>query len=230
MRLIHGTFIISLLLFCCPWTALATEMSSAPINVETQRFRWKNTTIRVAVSTSLMKPNSNIKTDSLVDEAIRRSLDAWQSVADIEFQRDDSDLQSVSPSGNGDGVSLITIAQTPENLMFFLKDAESASAKTRIFYNTKGFITEADIVLNPYQQFSTDGTFGTYDLESTLTHEIGHLLGLRHSNVLGATMLDNFGKIGVFGIPNFSPRSLSESDISTIRELYGPNTEAECCS
>ena len=166
-----------------------------------------------------------------VDGAVHRSLDAWQNVADIEFQIENSDLQSVSPSGTGDSVSLITIAQTPENLLFFSKDADSASAKTRIFYNAKGFITEADIVLNPFQQFSTDGTFGTYDLESTLTHEIGHLLGLHHSGVLGATMLDSFGKNGVFGIRETSPRTLAESDIASIREIYGPNHEnVDCCS
>ena len=213
----------------CTWTVVATEGPvAAPVNVDTQRFRWKNNTIRVAVSSSLTRENSNIKTDSDVMGAIQRSLNSWQDVADIEFKVDQSDRQSVSPSGfAGDGVSLITIAQTPENLIFFSKDADSASAKTRIFYNIKGFITEADIVLkNAYGQFSTDGTFGTYDLESALTHEIGHLLGLRHSGVLGA-MLDNFGKIGVFGIRDYSPRSLSASDVAAIRELYGPKADDE---
>lgn len=233
MKAFRGSFLSSLLLICFTAAVFGNGLAAAPSSVETQQFRWKSGTIRIAISTSLLKQNSNIKIDSDVVGAVRRSLDAWRNVADIEFQIDALENQSVSPSGNaGDGVSLITIAQTPENILFFLKDSDSASAKTRIFFNRrKGLITEADVVLNPFQQFSTDGTFGTYDLESTLTHEIGHLLGLRHSNVLGATMLDNFGKNGVFAISDFSPRTLSESDIASIRELYSasPDTD-DCCA
>ena len=50
----------------------------------------------------------------------------------------------------GDGVSLITVAQTPENVLLFSKDPENAAATTRIFYNKRGMVTEADIVLNPF--------------------------------------------------------------------------------
>jgi|ERR1035437_4969844 hypothetical protein len=205
----------------------------APLRQEPQRIRWKDRTVKIAVSTSLLRPNANIKFDSDVMGAVQRSLKAWQEVADLQFDISwGSDRQSVSPAGPaGDGISLITIAASPENVLFFAKDAQTSSAKTRGFYNAKSFITEADIVLNPFQQFSTDGTFGTYDLQATLTHEIGHLLGLHHSAVLGATMADNIPRNGTFGLPDFSARSLSDSDISAIRDLYGPNEGVhDCCA
>jgi hypothetical protein len=213
-------------------TNVATALVIAPqAKPEFQHLKWKNKTIKIAVSNSLTRFSSNIKSDSDVLGAIRRSLQAWSNVADVDLQFEISDRQSVSPSGPaGDGVSLITIAQTAENILFFSKDADSASAKTRIFFNRKGVITEADIVLNPYEQFSTDGTYGTFDLESTLTHEIGHLLGLHHSAVLGATMAESFAKNGTMGLTDFGPRTLAESDIAAIRELYGARAaNAENC-
>ncbi len=211
-------------------SAFASVPAAVSAKGEQQRFRWKDRTIKIAVSTSLSESSSNIKTNSDVIGAVRRSIAAWQAVADIELHLGTSERQSVSAAGPaGDRVSLITIAQTPENVLLFSKNPQSESAKTRVFYNRIGFITEADIVLNPFQQFSTDGTFGTFDLESTITHELGHLLGLRHSAVLGSTMSDRTARNGSFGAADFGTRLLSESDISAVRDIYGPAPDDETC-
>jgi hypothetical protein len=194
-------------------------------------LKWKGGPIRIAVSTSLLRESSNIKRESDVIGAIRRSIETWAGAANIEFQLTSSDKQSASPAGiAGDGISLITIAQTSENVLLFARDPENAAATTRVFYGRRGAISEADIVLNPYQQFSTDGTMGTFDLESTLTHEIGHLLGLPHSSVLGSTMNANYGRNGVFGLQNFSSRTLSADDVAAARAIYGMRgASEECC-
>jgi hypothetical protein len=222
--------ILASLLLAAVSSVFSSSTSVAPDEAVTS-LRWKSGLIRIAISTSLLHESSNIKRDSDVAGAIKRSIEAWSSVANIEFQQTNSDRQSASPSGAaGDAVSLITIAQTPENVLLFTKDPENAAATTRVFYNKRGAITEADIVLNPYQQFSTDGTLGTFDLQSTLTHEIGHLLGLPHSLVLGSTMHASYGKNGVFGLQNFSSRTLSATDIAAVRAIYGARgSDTECC-
>jgi len=53
-----------------------------------------------------------------------------------------------------------------------------------------GQIIEADIMFNPQTTYSTNETTpeGAFDLASIATHEVGHLLGLDHSNILSSTM------------------------------------------
>lgn len=195
-------------------------------------LRWRTANaIPISVSSSLLAESPNIKSGSDLKGVLQRSLETWERAAGIRFRTTDSERQNVSPAGqSGDGVSLITIAQTPDNTLLFAKDPERAAATTRIFYNGRGVITEADIVLNPYQQFSTDGTPGTFDLESTLTHEIGHLLGLDHSLLLSSTMHLSHGRNGTLGLQHFAARTLSAEDIAAVRAIYGPPAEdLECC-
>lgn len=195
-------------------------------------YRWRKGAVLISISSSITSNAANIAAGADASAAIDRSVAAWQQVAAVTIRRVATTEENVSPPGvQGDGISLITIAATPENLALFPKGLDDATARTRVFYDGRGSITEADVVLNPYLQFSTDGTFGTFDLESTITHELGHVLGLGHSPVLGATMNASQGRNGTFNLPAFSARTLAADDIAAIRSLYGPAENGdECCA
>lgn len=220
-----GQVLIIVLLQVLPAVSMAFDPFALPGSVP-QTLRWRSSVVRIALSTSLSEANSSIKADSDVISAVRRSILAWGAETGLDIRLEPTDRQSVSPTGvTGDGVSVITIAQTPENVQLFARDPFSESAITRVFYDRRGTISEADIVLNPFQQFSTDGTYGTFDLETTITHEVGHLLGLRHSAVSGSVMAE---RIPRNGDDYAGPRTPSAVDLAGLRELYSFESET-CC-
>jgi hypothetical protein len=189
-------------------------------------IRWKSGKIRVALSESLKLRSANGALDLSFINAIKNSLRTWEAAGNIEFVETWSSEVSGSRSGKpGDGINLITIAPTSENLSLFEENPFETSSRTKVYFNSKGFISEADIILNPLVQFSTNGTFGTIDLESTVTHEIGHLLGLEHSFVLGSTMYSHQARNTSTINSNYFSRSLSSDDLFALRSLYGANSQ-----
>jgi len=201
--------------------ALGTIRASgvvSPDNQSTAGRRWLRKPIIISFSPSLASPPANIKPDSDVLGALRRAMQSWANAADVQFLETSTSTETISPPHDGDGVNVITLS--PANAAVFR--SSDSPGQTRVFYDSGGTITEADIALNPNAQFSTDGTLGTFDLESAFAHELGHLLGLEHSAIIGATMQPRQAKNGVYGLPATTQRSLSADDQAHARSLYGP--------
>src|ERR1700712_2361531 len=88
-----------LLLQCCFCLfVMGNVAAAAGAPTDLQRLHWKGRTIKIAVSSSLTRPNVNIKLDSDVLGALNRSLQTWSAAADIDLQTEFSDRQSVSPA------------------------------------------------------------------------------------------------------------------------------------
>lgn len=220
--------LLTTLLVVAPVFPSANELD--PVGPERQ-MKWATKTIQVSISSSLTSNAAGIKPGSDVSGAIKRALDSWAVAANVNLIAVSSNQQSISPVNAGDAVSLITIAPTPENLAAF--NEGNNTARTRLFFDSEtGVISEADIVINPFPYspegapllFSTDGTPNTYDLESTLAHEIGHLLGLGHSSVIGSTMQASQGLNGTYGLTAITERTLSDVDRVAVQSVYGSCT------
>jgi hypothetical protein len=229
MRLTATLLLLAALLLAPAVPARAYTLQYANATAITQ-VRWPTTNVAVALSTSLSNPPAYVRaTGEQVVAAARRALASWSAVSNIQFNVTTRPEQDAA----ADGISLITIADTPVNHSLFRTGLQPGRA--RVTFDSAGNITEADLAVNPLVTradpfagevrsfFSTDGTTDSYDLESTFVHEIGHMLGLEHSGVAGATMQPRQGANGTYNLSNFSARTLSSDDVAGVRAVYGPH-------
>lgn len=85
-----------------------------------------------------------------------------------------------------------------------------------------GQIVDADITLNGVSfSFAAEAGAvpGAIDVESVVTHEVGHFLGLDHTPVPGATMRADLGA------GDLSSRALMQDDLDGVCEIYPLGTE-----
>jgi hypothetical protein len=101
--------------------------------------------------------------------------------------------------------------------------ANATLALTTITFNFEtGEIFDSDIEVNSYRTPLTTGDVGIeFDLQSILTHETGHFLGLSHTHVSDATMYLEYSE------GHSTLRDLHEDDVSGICETYPPDREAD---
>ena len=78
-------------------------------------------------------------------------------------------------------------------------------------------IYDADVYTNTSVQFYSSresGCSAEYDIDGVMAHEVGHVIGIGHSNVSGATMYPSVSAC------NTGNRSLSSDDFAARDDLY----------
>ena len=155
-------------------------------------------------------------TDGEAVGAIQIAVASWQAALD---GAEVSIAVSGDPSGSiatGDGINSVRWAMDEED---WGVDA-GLLAKTHLSYQVAdGAILEADVVINAADfawstALTPEGCDVDYDLEGSISHELGHLLGLGHSLDADATMFAT-------GRPcETLKRELSADDASAIEFLY----------
>lgn len=146
-----------------------------------------------------------------VESAIKTALGTWSAVAAITFtqttqpgRRDSLDFSFLRIDGAGR-----TLAQA-----YYPDDVNSARVA-------------GDVQFDSSERWEGGNSLGgdAFDLVLTAVHEIGHALGLEHSNVAGSVLAASVA-------PNQSFLGLASSDVTSIRTLYasavapGPSSPA----
>lgn len=94
----------------------------------------------------------------------------------------------------------------------------SCLAATLIGYYSGSTINDADVYTNTKYKFTsskeTDGCASEFDMDGIMVHEVGHVIGIGHSNVAGATMYPTVSSC------NFNNRTLEADDIAAKNDLY----------
>ncbi len=133
--------------------------------------------------------------------AIHNACLAWNMVHDGDLVYRDTVKHSTSTYPILNSINQITKGTRGTN-SYLLETAFISTGSNRVY--------EADIDINVSFPFGTAST--SYDIQTCLTHELGHLLGLDESNVEGAVMY-----------PHIEPgvvRGVAQDDVNGINAIY----------
>lgn len=150
--------------------------------------------------------------------AVQSGFDRWQAPACTRWQVNYGG-SFTSPSGNA------AVSNDGTNRVIWLGGSQwrhgglTLGLTTTIYYTNTGQIIDADVEMNNDMTWKLGGNAGsTVDVESIITHEAGHFLGLDHSAPTNAVMFANYnthtGEL---------KRTLTQTDINDVCTVY-PNT------
>ena len=156
-----------------------------------------------------------------VDRIVANSFQAWDAVetADLKFENGGSGNFRKSST---DRANVITY--DPSGVEIGAPAGSGVIAITTINWDEQGRITDADITFNGRDfTFSATEAFpgpGPVDLQDVMTHEIGHVIGLDHSPLVGPTdirpTMNPFASQDAPGVA----RSLEPDDAAGATALY----------
>lgn len=155
-----------------------------------EQVRWTKTQVPLV----LKLDNSNQESQTSLKNVIENSINEWNRYSHIKVVPDTSDV-----SGN----SLSFVKKFPYG--------RGVLGVTEVKHSASGVIDSAKIFINDDYSFSTiTGTYRNF-LGDVVTHELGHMLGLGHSEVMDSTM---------FYTSFQGHHSLAKDDIAGVRGKY----------
>jgi hypothetical protein len=161
--------------------------------------------------------------------AVDRAFKTWGAVNGVSFTAEFAGF-TTAPPVTGDGMTVIGF-EAHDDLNLTLGET------TFGVDTTTGGLVEADIFLNSFFDWSVaaGGQSGRYDVQSIVTHETGHLLGLGHS-ALGETDLTPVGRIVIakeavmfpiaFPPGTILDRTVQQDDRAGLESIYGTSSFA----
>ncbi|MDF2694918.1 MAG: hypothetical protein K0S65_3301 [Labilithrix sp.] len=168
---------------------------------------------------------------SAARSAIRSAFDAWENVecskgrTSLRF-REGSDIEDDKPLGK---------KEASEKFGIFFRDDEwphddadeSLALTTQIYGKTSGTIDYADIEINTADtdfRLTDDEGQEKVDLQAVVTHEVGHYIGLAHSNDPDSIMVARYcASADRCGQSTDVARGLSEDDRTAVCTVYPPS-------
>ena len=160
-----------------------------------------------------------------IDRVVANSFQAWDDLETTEIRFIDGGSGNFTKSST-DRLNVITY--DPSGVEIGAPAGSGVIAITTINWDEQGRITDADITFNGRDfTFSVTEAFprpGPVDLQDVMTHEIGHVIGLDHTPLVGRTdirpTMNPFASTDAPGVA----RTLEPDDIAGATALYpGPN-------
>lgn len=180
--------IVGALLLAAPAALSAYLSLGTTVNGRSVSTRWTSMPIKYFITNRTVDK----VTANQLQAAATDSFATWTAVPTATFSASFAGFTNAEPVRD-DGATVIGF-QVHSEL------ERTLGVTTFTVDRTTGALVEADIFLNSFFDWSTSagGEANRFDVQSILTHEIGHLLGLGHS-LLGETELRPAGGRRVIG-------------------------------
>ncbi len=169
--------------------------------------------------------------DSGMRAAVRRAFDEWENVecnagrTSLRFQ-EGSDIDDDKPIG---------VEEVPEKFGIYFRDdewphdnsEESLAMTNQLYGKDSGRIDYADIEVNTALtnfRLTDDEDKSLVDLQAVMTHEVGHYIGLAHSNDPESIMVTSYCQNNDrCGDSTDRARQLSDDDRAAVCAAYEPS-------